>query len=98
MRIDTLIAPNPFAGEARAPALPLQSMDERNCRILIQVVPQGQLVEATASIVAIEVDRRTERAEAPEHHSGPAATHLRREAYAVGESALHAVGQAAADH
>ncbi len=96
MRIDCLIAPVPFAREAGPPALPFQGSTDRNRRILVPVVPQGELVEAAASVASIEIERRVERAEPAEHHAAFAAAHLRRVLPAAGETRLVRILQAAA--
>jgi hypothetical protein len=77
VRVDGLIPAIVLAREAGPPALSLQSSDNRQEGILITIMPQGELVEPTAAVTAVEIESRIERPEAQEHHAIPTAAHFR---------------------
>ena len=95
--VDSLISPLPLTGEARSPAPPLQCISNRKEGILILLVPQSQLIEATRAFPAVEIDRSAERTKTLKHHTAPATAHLRfRDVYAGVEPGLNRVLERAA--
>ena len=95
--VDSLISPVTLTSEARSPAPTLQRSSDRKEGILILVVPQSQLIEATRAFPAVEIDRSAERTKTLKHHTAPATAHLRfRDVYAGVESSLERVSERAA--
>jgi hypothetical protein len=95
VRVNRLIPSAPTA-QALEPTSTFELIDKRKDGALVRVMPKCQLVESTASIAAVQVNRRFIGALSLDHHAMSPAAHVHIKLNAGTETGVQRVDQAAA--